>query len=230
MTTVDKYQGQQNDYILLSLVKTKAVGHLRDVRRLVVAMSRARLGLYIFARVSLFKNCFELTPAFNQLMTRPMTLRIAPHETYPTNRDNCAPPAASVEMSDMPQMAAFVYDFYIQKVEAMKSAYYVSKNLVLFVAFVKSGTYSSNVFQSSETDWKKPGTVKESLPQHYVTPHPGGEDTDSEDEEERSKLAQEEQKPPEKPLTKEELRLMEEAKLIEEEMPPFEEEQEPVEC
>lgn len=69
VTTVDKYQGQQNDYILLSLVRTKAVGHLRDVRRLVVAMSRARLGLYIFARVSLFKNCFELTPAFSQVNT-----------------------------------------------------------------------------------------------------------------------------------------------------------------
>lgn len=64
VTTVDKYQGQQNDFILISLVKTKAVGHIRDVRRLVVAMSRARLGLYIFGRVSLFKNCFELQPAF----------------------------------------------------------------------------------------------------------------------------------------------------------------------
>nr|CAI5820354.1 unnamed protein product [Callosobruchus analis] len=39
---------------------------LRDVRRLVVAMSRARLGLYIFARVALFRNCFELAPAFEQ--------------------------------------------------------------------------------------------------------------------------------------------------------------------
>lgn len=68
VTTVDKYQGQQNDYILLSLVRTKAVGHLRDVRRLVVAMSRARLGLYIFARVSLFQNCYELTPAFQQVI------------------------------------------------------------------------------------------------------------------------------------------------------------------
>ncbi|KAI4803943.1 hypothetical protein KUCAC02_025588 [Chaenocephalus aceratus] len=48
VTTVDRFQGQQNDYIILSLVRTKAVGHLRDVRRLVVAMSRARLGLYIF--------------------------------------------------------------------------------------------------------------------------------------------------------------------------------------
>lgn len=64
VTTVDKYQGQQNDYVLLSLVRTKTVGHLRDVRRLVVAMSRARLGLYIFANVSLFSNCFELSPTF----------------------------------------------------------------------------------------------------------------------------------------------------------------------
>lgn len=36
--------GSQNDYILLSLVRTKTVGYLRDVRRLIVAMSRARLG------------------------------------------------------------------------------------------------------------------------------------------------------------------------------------------
>ena len=68
MTTVDRYQGQQNDYIILSLVRTKTVGHLRDVRRLVVAMSRARLGLYILASVSLFQNCFELRPAFSQVL------------------------------------------------------------------------------------------------------------------------------------------------------------------
>ena len=67
VTTVDRYQGQQNDFIILSLVRTRAVGHLRDVRRLVVAMSRARLGLYIFARVGLFQNCYELSPAFNQV-------------------------------------------------------------------------------------------------------------------------------------------------------------------
>lgn len=72
VTTVDKYQGQQNDYILISLVRTKAVGHLRDVRRLVVAMSRARLGLYVFGRVSLFKNCYELQPAF-KLVIRTLT-------------------------------------------------------------------------------------------------------------------------------------------------------------
>src|SRR5690348_14190803 len=60
ISTVDKYQGQQNDYVILSLVRTKHVGHLRDVRRLVVALSRARLGLYILGRVNLFKKCYEL--------------------------------------------------------------------------------------------------------------------------------------------------------------------------
>lgn len=64
---MDRYQGQQNDYIILSLVRTKTIGHLRDVRRLVVAMSRARLGLYILARANLFRNCFELSPAFDQV-------------------------------------------------------------------------------------------------------------------------------------------------------------------
>lgn len=62
---MDRYQGQQNDFIILSLVRTKTVGHIRDVRRLVVAMSRARLGLYVLARISLFKNCFELRPTFS---------------------------------------------------------------------------------------------------------------------------------------------------------------------
>lgn len=68
---MDKYQGQQNDYVLLSLVRTRVVGHLRDVRRLVVALSRARLGLYVFGRQELFANCYELKPAFDRLLARP---------------------------------------------------------------------------------------------------------------------------------------------------------------
>jgi len=36
ITTVDKFQGQQNDYILLSMVRTEYVGYLRDIRRIIV--------------------------------------------------------------------------------------------------------------------------------------------------------------------------------------------------
>ncbi|KAF6168355.1 hypothetical protein GIB67_018195 [Kingdonia uniflora] len=71
VTTVDKFQGQQNDFILLSLVRTRFVGHLRDVRRLIVAMSRARLGMYVFCRRSLFEQCYELQPTFQLLLKRP---------------------------------------------------------------------------------------------------------------------------------------------------------------
>ncbi|KAK0074618.1 hypothetical protein PV326_012289, partial [Microctonus aethiopoides] len=147
VTTVDKYQGQQNDYILLSLVKTRAVGHLRDARRLVVAMSRARLGLYVFARVSLFKNCFELTPAFHQLMQRPLKLQLLPNDTYPTQRLNDDEPKVPVvEIEDMPHAANFVYDFYTKKVEGMKEA---------------------------SKEWAKPGTTHQpASPEHHVPVHP----------------------------------------------------------
>ncbi|CAG10389.1 unnamed protein product [Tetraodon nigroviridis] len=117
VTTVDRFQGQQNDYIILSLVRTKAVGHLRDVRRLVVAMSRARLGLYIFARVSLFQNCFELTPAFNQLTARPLQLHIRPHEYFGQEkpRDTAAQPDHII--NTMPEMANLVYNMYMHMIQ-----------------------------------------------------------------------------------------------------------------
>jgi len=86
VTTVDRYQGQQNDYVLLSLVRTKTVGHIRDIRRLVVAMSRARLGLYVFCRKNLFANCYELTNTFKHFLLRPDKLMLIQHENYPTKR------------------------------------------------------------------------------------------------------------------------------------------------
>ncbi|KAL0969673.1 hypothetical protein UPYG_G00230650 [Umbra pygmaea] len=118
VTTVDRFQGQQNDYIILSLVRTKAVGHLRDVRRLVVAMSRSRLGLYIFARVSLFQNCFELTPAFNQLTARPLQLHIRPSEYYveglPREPRSTQPDQV---IKNMPEMANLVYNMYMHLIQ-----------------------------------------------------------------------------------------------------------------
>jgi intron-binding protein aquarius len=66
VSTVDKYQGQQNDYILLSLVRTGSVGHLQDVRRLIVALSRAKLGLYVFGRRSVFGACSDLKESMEQ--------------------------------------------------------------------------------------------------------------------------------------------------------------------
>ncbi|KAL3422659.1 helicase required for RNAi-mediated heterochromatin assembly 1 [Phlyctema vagabunda] len=49
--TVDSYQGEENDIVLLSLVRSNAhlgIGFLENQNRLVVSLSRARRGLYIF--------------------------------------------------------------------------------------------------------------------------------------------------------------------------------------
>jgi len=86
ITTVDKYQGQQNDYILLSLVRTSTIGHIRDPRRLVVAMSRARLGLYVFGKFKLYQGCYETRKTFNKFKDVPITLQIIEGESYPTQR------------------------------------------------------------------------------------------------------------------------------------------------
>ena len=118
VTTVDKYQGSQNDIVLLSLVRTRAVGHLRDVRRLIVAMSRARLGLYIFARVSLFKSCYELTPVFNLLLQRPTQLCLVTDELHPCQRATELPETGRVRaVADVTEMSKFVFDFYQERLQ-----------------------------------------------------------------------------------------------------------------
>jgi intron-binding protein aquarius len=66
--TVDRFQGSQNDFVLVSLVRTKHIGHIRDPRRLTVALSRARLGLYVFGRRSMFETCLELSRAFEAML------------------------------------------------------------------------------------------------------------------------------------------------------------------
>jgi len=107
IATVDKFQGQQNDIIILSLVRTKTVGHLRDVRRLIVAVSRARLGLYVFGRRSLFENCFELKPVFDQLNAKPAKLQVLPQEQNGTERA-VEDPGTAYDVEGVEHMGALV--------------------------------------------------------------------------------------------------------------------------
>ncbi|PFX18911.1 Helicase required for RNAi-mediated heterochromatin assembly 1 [Stylophora pistillata] len=51
VTTIDSFQGQENDIILISLVRSNnipTIGYLSSMNRLCVAISRARCGLYLF--------------------------------------------------------------------------------------------------------------------------------------------------------------------------------------
>ena len=81
---LSKFQGQQNDYVLLSLVRTRSVGHMRDIRRLVVALSRARLGLYVFGRMGLFERCIELSQSIQKFLEFPTKLALMPTESFPS--------------------------------------------------------------------------------------------------------------------------------------------------
>ena len=113
---MDKYQGQQNDYVLLSLVRTESVGHIRDVRRLVVALSRARLGLYVFCRKALFANCYELGSAFRQLLSKPPQLQLIGGESHPAQRENGSQPdpASVLSVDGVTAMGVLVYQMVQQ--------------------------------------------------------------------------------------------------------------------
>ncbi|XP_026437771.1 RNA helicase aquarius-like [Papaver somniferum] len=108
VTTVDKFQGQQNDFILLSLVRTRFVGHLRDVRRLIVAMSRARLGIYVFCRRSLFEQCYELQPTFKLLLQRPDQLGLNFDETTSVTERDVGDTGRASFVSGIEEMASIV--------------------------------------------------------------------------------------------------------------------------
>ncbi|KAI0542816.1 P-loop containing nucleoside triphosphate hydrolase protein [Xylaria digitata] len=72
--TVDSYQGEENDIVILSLVRSNGregphkAGFLRDSNRGVVAISRARRGFYIFGNmINLYQACMESRMMWGQV-------------------------------------------------------------------------------------------------------------------------------------------------------------------
>ncbi|KAK2594216.1 hypothetical protein QQS21_008058 [Conoideocrella luteorostrata] len=123
VATVDKYQGEQNDYIILSLTRTSRVGYLRDVRRMTVAVSRARLGLYILGRREVFEACPELRPAFDLLLERPDKLMLVTGEMWPTERldvgDNSAV-EGEVAMESVEHLGQYVFEMTNTKLKELQ--------------------------------------------------------------------------------------------------------------
>jgi intron-binding protein aquarius len=115
VSTVDQYQGQQNDIILLSLVRTgSTVGHLRDVRRLIVAVSRARLGLYIFCRLDLFHQNSDIQHTIDLITDkgqRSTKLQLVVGEQHPTKRqiDSNVLDEEIYEVDDVVHMGSIVH-------------------------------------------------------------------------------------------------------------------------
>ncbi|KAG7140204.1 RNA helicase aquarius like protein [Verticillium longisporum] len=124
VSTVDKYQGEQNDYIILSLTRTSRVGYLRDVRRMTVALSRARLGLYILGRRDVFEACYELRPAFEQLLQRPDKLMLVTGEMWPSQRliaSESGEVPGEACMEGVEHLGQFVYQMTNTKVKQLEA-------------------------------------------------------------------------------------------------------------
>ncbi len=59
ITTVDNFQGEENDLILLSLVRSNPrneIGFLKVENRVCVALSRARCGMFLFGNAQCIRN------------------------------------------------------------------------------------------------------------------------------------------------------------------------------
>ncbi|KAL9037664.1 MAG: hypothetical protein Q9180_003593, partial [Flavoplaca navasiana] len=122
VTTVDKYQGEQNDYVILSLVRTTRVGYLRDIRRLTVALSRARLGLYILGRRSVFEACNEVREAFVHLFKRSNKLMVTTGEMFPTSRlMEKEVEVEATEMAGVEHLGQYVFEMTKAMVESLKA-------------------------------------------------------------------------------------------------------------
>lgn len=110
--------------VILSLTRTSRVGYLRDVRRLTVALSRARLGLYIVGRRAVFESCSELRPAFDILLQRPDKLMLITGELWPSQRIQANEPATSTpgetQMEDVEHMGLYVYEMTNAKAQQIR--------------------------------------------------------------------------------------------------------------
>lgn len=124
VTTVDKYQGEQNDYVILSLTRTSRVGYLRDIRRLTVALSRARLGLYILGRREVFQSCLEFRPALNILFQRPDKLILVTEDLWPSERilanEISSPIQGETTMENVEHLGQYVYEMTNSKVQQLR--------------------------------------------------------------------------------------------------------------
>lgn len=103
------------------MVRSRRVGYLRDIRRLTVALSRARLGLYVLGRREVFESCYELSDAFKLLFARPTKLALVSDEMFPTSRALDAQGVESVPMDGVEHLGQYVYQMTQAKVEALKA-------------------------------------------------------------------------------------------------------------
>jgi len=91
-----------------------------------VALSRARLGLYILGRRDVFESCFELRQAFEILLRRPDQLMLVTGELWPSQRiiaeeeGKKSLPGETV-MEGVEHLGQYVYEMTNAKVKQLRA-------------------------------------------------------------------------------------------------------------
>lgn len=101
------------------MTRTRSPGYLRDIRRLTVALSRARLGLYILGRRSIFESSSELVQAFQLPLERPEKLILTTGEIFPSSR-LLTDEVEGTEMEGVEHLGQYVFEMTQAKVEMLK--------------------------------------------------------------------------------------------------------------
>ena len=126
------------------------------IARACVQMSRARLGLYVFCRQSLFAGCYELAPTFSQLASRPSQLMLVPNEVFPATR-GLTESADGFAVESLNQLSLIVQQMAITALQGTASA--------AAVAVVTQATATvPELPQTSSTEVADVPTVDESAP------------------------------------------------------------------
>jgi len=129
--------------VILSLTRTSRVGYLRDIRRLTVALSRARLGLYILGRREVFESCFELRQAFDILLQRPDKLQLVTGELFPSTRilkdEEGTTEPGETQMENVEHLGQYVFEMTNAKVNQLRAERGLTKEDLVPVEAVEEG-------------------------------------------------------------------------------------------
>lgn len=90
-----------------------------------VALSRARLGLYILGRREIFETCFELRQAFAILLQRPDKLMLVTGELWPSSRilkeEENTEVTGQAQMENVEHLGQYVYEMTNSKVQQLRA-------------------------------------------------------------------------------------------------------------
>lgn len=89
-----------------------------------VAVSRARLGLYILGRREVFEACTELRPAFDLLLKRPDKLMLVTGELWPSERqvaEEDGPVDGEAAMEGVEHLGQYVFEMTNTKLKQLQA-------------------------------------------------------------------------------------------------------------